>query len=205
MDLASRLVESQTRAQDTDLSVKDLLAYKKIVREFSFWPMDILEGVLLALGDSSFANVGKNRTSSQGAERVRVSPLIWKSHRIKRVVRSTLAAETMAALEAVKHADVMRGHFADFFEGIDYHSYYEHIQQISVIHLTDCRSLYDLLHRHGTVPSERRLLIDIEALRNDIEKNGVVSRWINTKQMSADCLTKRLTISDMFFVTVRIK
>ena len=59
-----------------------------------------------------------------------------------------------------------------------------------MIHLTDCRSLYDLLHRRGTVPSERRLLIDIEALRNDIETNGVVSRWINTKQMLADCLTK---------------
>ena len=106
------------------------------------------------------------------------------------MVRSTLAAETMAALEAVEHADVMRGHFAELFEGIDYHSYYEDIQQISVIHLTDCRSLYDLLHRRGTVPSERRLLIDIEALRNDIETNGVVSRWINTKQMLADCLTK---------------
>ena len=72
MDLAFRLVESQTRAQDTDLSVKDLLAYNKIVRdaktdsiEFTFWPMDILKGVLLAFGDSSFANVGKNRTSSQ--------------------------------------------------------------------------------------------------------------------------------------------
>ena len=129
MDLAFRLVESQTRAQDTDLSVKDLLAYKKVVRdakadsiEFTFWPMDILKGALLAFGDSSFANVGKNRTSSQAGlilmcaadreallrgESVRLSPLIWKSHQIKRVVRSTLAAETMAALEAVEHADVM--------------------------------------------------------------------------------------------------
>ena len=49
MDLAFRLVESQTRAQDTDLSLKDLLAYNKVVRdaktdsiEFTFWPMDIL-------------------------------------------------------------------------------------------------------------------------------------------------------------------
>ena len=33
MDLAFRLVESQTRAQDTDLSVKDLLDYNKIVRD----------------------------------------------------------------------------------------------------------------------------------------------------------------------------
>ena len=212
MDLAFRLVESQTRAQDNAVCFRvthNLVVSKQIlhrkVREFTFWPMDILKGVLLAFGDSSFANVGKNRTSSQAGliimyaadreallrgERVRVSPLIWKSHRIERVVRSTLAAETMAALEAVEHADVMRGHFAELFEGIDCHSYYEDIQQISVIHLTDCRSLYDLLHRRGTVPSERRLLIDIEALRNDIETNGVVSRWINTKQMMADCLTK---------------
>ena len=53
--------------------------------------MDILKGVLLAFSDSSFANVGKNLTSSQAGliimyaadreallrgERVRVSPLI---------------------------------------------------------------------------------------------------------------------------------
>ena len=114
---------------------------------------------------------------------MRVSPLIWKSHHIKRVVRSTLAAETMAALEAVEHADVTMGHFAELYERIDYRSYCEDIQQTPVIHLTDCRSLCDPLHRRGTVPSERRLLIDIEFLRNDIETNGVVSRWINTKRI----------------------
>ena len=48
------------------------------------------------------------------------------------------------------------------------------------------------LHRRGTVPSERRLLIDIEALRNDIETNGVVSRWINTKQMLGPIASPRM-------------
>ena len=143
-------------------------------------------------------------------ESVRVSPLIWKSHRIKRVVRSTVAAETMAALEAVEHAEVMRGHFAELFEGIDYHSYDEDIRQISVIHLTDCRSLYDFLHRRGTVPSERRLLIDIEALYGMSLRRMGLFRVGSTRSRcwpiaSPRMTCSRLTILDMFFVMLRIK
>ena len=61
---------------------------------------------------------------------------------------------------------------------------------MSITHLTDCKSLYDLLHKRGTVPSERRLVIDIEALRDDLESNNVRSKWVSTRQMLADCLTK---------------
>ena len=59
-----------------------------------------------------------------------------------------------------------------------------------MVHVTGCKSLYDLLQKRGTIPSERRLLIDIEALRNDIQENNTVSKWINTRQMLPDCLTK---------------
>ena len=47
MDLAFRLVESQTRAQDTHLAVKDLLAYNKIVRDAK---SDSIEFTFLAHG-----------------------------------------------------------------------------------------------------------------------------------------------------------
>ena len=45
-----------------------------------------------------------------------------------------------------------------------------------MFHVTDCKSLYDLLQKRGTIPSERSLLIDIEALRTDIENNNAVSK-----------------------------
>ena len=71
-------------------------------------------------------NVGKNKTSSQagycillvdnrdgkfleGKESI-VTVLNWKTHKIKRKVRSTLAAETMAAIEACESGDIFRAH-----------------------------------------------------------------------------------------------
>ena len=63
-------------------------------------------------------------------------------------------------------------------------------RNFKMVHVTDCKSLDDLLQKRGTIPSERRLLIDIEALRNDIDENNMVSKWMNTRQMLADCLTK---------------
>ncbi|MDA8583367.1 hypothetical protein N9L68_04020 [bacterium] len=116
--------------------------------------------------------------------------MVWRSHRVKRVVRSTLTAETMAALEAVESGDLIRAHLADIHYGLGYNTHAQDVPAIRMIHVTDCKSLYDLLQKSGTIPSERRLLIDIEALRNDLDDNNVVSKWISTRQMLADCLTK---------------
>ena len=134
MDLAFKLVESQTRALDPELKVKDLIAFNSLVTyaksevvRIYLQNIDLDKATVLAIGDSSFANAGKLKTASQAGlvimladnadgklesgEKVKVSPLIWRSHRIKRVVRSTLAAESMAALEAIEGADLIRANF----------------------------------------------------------------------------------------------
>jgi hypothetical protein len=59
-----------------------------------------------------------------------------------------------------------------------------------MVQVTDCRSLYDLLNKRGARPEEQRLLLDIEAIREQKELTGLQTRWVNTKQMLADCLTK---------------
>lgn len=48
-----------------------------------------------------------------------IRPLVRKSHRLKRMVRSTLAAEAMAASEAAKAGDVMMAHIAEAMQGIE--------------------------------------------------------------------------------------
>ena len=213
MDLGFRLAESQTRASDPELAVKDIMAFNKMVTdakaenvEIAFQKIDMQNAVVLAVGDSSFANVGKNKTASQAGlivlladntggvleagKKAKVTALTWRSHRVKRVVRSTLAAETMAALEAVENADLIRAHLTELHYDLGFRTHLDDVKSIPMIHLTDCKSLYDLLHKRGTIPSERRLVIDIEALRNDIEMNNVTSKWVHTKQMLADCMTK---------------
>ncbi|CAK0798712.1 unnamed protein product [Prorocentrum cordatum] len=210
MDLAFRLVESQARAHDSDLRVQDLLDFNKLVSDaktdhvdITFQKIYIDDSIVVAVGDSSHGNVGKTKTASQAGlvilladnkddqflrgRPAKVTPMLWRSHRIKRVVRSTLAAETMAALEAVESGDVLRQHLVEPHDGL---GYWTHMDDVKATKVTDCKSLCDLLQKRGAVPSEKRLLIDIESLRNDLEFNKVVSKWVSTKQMLADCLTK---------------
>ena len=105
MDLAFRLVESQTRAVDDELAVKDLLDYNRIVEdarkdkvEVKFMPIPMENMAVIAVGDSSFSNVGKNKTASQAGliilvadnaeglfekgHAARVSAMVWRSHRV---------------------------------------------------------------------------------------------------------------------------
>ena len=41
------------------------------------------------------------------------SPLIWRSHKMRRVVGSTLAAETQSLLNGLGHAEWIAAHFAE--------------------------------------------------------------------------------------------
>eukprot|EP00959_Pyramimonas_sp_CCMP1952_P367996 7708614-Pyramimonas_sp.AAC.1 len=82
----------------------------------------------------------------------------------------------MAALEAVESGDMLRQHLVKLHYGLSYQTHMDDVKAIKM-KVTDCKSLYDLLQKRATVPSEKRLLIDIESLRNDLEFNNVVSKW----------------------------
>ncbi|CAK0873735.1 unnamed protein product [Prorocentrum cordatum] len=81
----------------------------------------------------------------------------------------------MAALEAVESGDMLRQHLVELHRGLGYRTHMDDVKAIKMVEVTGCK---------------KRLLIDIRSLRNDIEFNDVVSKWVNTKQMIADCLTK---------------
>ncbi|CAK0803467.1 unnamed protein product [Prorocentrum cordatum] len=213
MDSAFRLVESQARAHDSDLEVQDLLDFNKLVSDaktdhvdIAFQKISMDDAIVVAVGDSSHGNVGKTKTASQAGLVIlladnkddqflrgwpaNITPMLWRSHRIKRVARSAVAAETTAALEAVESGDMLRQNLVELHYGLGYQTRMDDVKAIKMVEVTGCRSLYDLLQKRGTVPSEKRRLIEIESLRNDLEFNNVVSKWVSTKQMLADCLTK---------------
>ncbi|CAK0843715.1 unnamed protein product [Prorocentrum cordatum] len=174
--------------------------------DITFQKINIDDAIVVAVGDSSHGNVGKTETASLAGlvilladnkddqllrgRLAKVTPMLRRSHRIKRVVRSTLAAEAMAAQEAVESGDMLRQHLVEMHYGLGYRTHMDDVKAIKMVEVTDCKSLYDLLQKRGTVPSEKWLLINIESLRNDLEFNNAVSKWVSTKQMLADCLTK---------------
>ncbi len=138
-------------------------------------------GWLIALADSHVLN-----------GEVNASVVSWASHRIKRVVRSTLAAEAMGLSTAVEHADFVRAAMSELCdETFVLRDWLQGIKRWLQIWVVDAKSVYDSLRKESSLPSDRRLAIDVACLRDTLsgERNDVV-KWIPGPQNPADALTK---------------
>ena len=145
--------------------------------------------------DSSWANA-ENFTSQHGALVLLTSQNVtqvpspgilidWKSGRSGRVCRSTLAAEASAA-----DMSVDRGTFINFMlsEIIQNCRSFEIEKALHMIHITDCKSLYDCICSSSPNTTEKRTIIDIRSLQQYV--NRETEHWVPTQYMYADCLTK---------------
>ena len=103
----------------------------------------------------------------------------WASKKSKRVARSTLTAETLAATEAIDNAVVMKESIEEILK----------IQLPPIILRTDNKSLHDAIRTTNTL-SEKRLMIDMSALRQMSDRKEVEVQWISAKLQLADVLTK---------------
>jgi hypothetical protein len=169
--------------------------------------------VLLAFGDASWANASENcsqagfilflaEDSVLTAAGGWMSPHDWRSHRIRRVCRSTLAAECMAMDAAVDAAMFLRALLAEMLVSNYVAGKCGPISPnfLPLKSITDCRSLYDLLTKEGTPSTtlERRLSIDVAGLMQtgeefDNEDPKKTFLWCPTQCQLADYLTKRMS------------
>ena len=140
---------------------------------------------LTAFCDASYANLKDG--SSQGGMIVflkgkngKISPLSWTSRKIKRVCRSTLTAETMALLE-VSETCFWLSHIIN--ELIN-----DELETTEIF--TDNKSLFEAAHS-TTAVEEKRLRVDLAAIRQSISRNEFTLQWIDTKHQLADALTKQ--------------
>lgn len=138
----------------------------------------------------------------------------WKSKASQRVCRSTFAGETMARCEAFENSLYLRSLLLSITTGQVFGG--EEAGKKMEVHLvTDCRSLYDHIHREGVprAPSEKRLAIDLAGLRHGLmneawhqwrSQRGMNERptpqtalkpplhWLPTGDQLADVLTKSM-------------
>ncbi len=136
--------------------------------------------------DASFANLKDGVSSTMAyiiflvGEDLRCCALNWRAAKIRRVVRSTLAAESLALQEAVDDVLGVRQMLYEMYPTI----------KIPIICKVDNQSLVDALHSTCLV-EEKSLKITIaslkQALENDIESIG----WVERSTQLADCMTKR--------------
>ena len=118
----------------------------------------------------------------------------WQSKRLKRIVRSTLAAETLAMCEGIDAAHYVRAVYSDMLYG-------DCGRKIPTCILTDNKSLQDALKSSKYV-SDRRLRIDIGSLKELISSENVNIQWVPTDEQLADVLTKSGVNSDKLIKTL---
>ena len=122
----------------------------------------------------------------------RVNLLEWSSTKIKRVVRSSMAAEVSAATSAFEHGDFVRVALAEMlqpdFELRMWRKCAAMWRQFSVI---DAKCAYDSVNS-ALLPSDKRVAIDVAVLREALlepEANSFM-KWVPGPQMVSDSLTK---------------
>ena len=137
--------------------------------------------------DASYANLPDG--GSQGGHLVFLSdanelccPMAWHSTRIRRVVRSTLAAETLALVDGLETAYLMAKTVGEIISG-------EKESTIPIYCITDNKSLFDAVQTQKTI-NDKRLRVEISMIREMVENNEIHISWIKSGEQLADVLTK---------------
>ena len=125
-----------------------------------------------------------------------VGVIEWKSWKLTRKCRSSLAAESQAMADSVDMLNCVRLFFADCLHhvGIDLRRPDEVLKLLpESCAITDCKSLYDALEKNeslGLGLSEKRTSIEVTSTRQQMRATGINTRWVNSARQLADVLTK---------------
>jgi hypothetical protein len=164
-------------------------------------PLDPEELLVLVPGDSSVGNVGESSQAGLivllGVKREfvetgrgSVSVLAFRSHKVRRVCKSSMAGETLAMTEGSESGDLYRALILEMLvPTFDVSRWEEFVDAIEMWRITDCRDLFDALQKPGNELEDRRLRLDVAALKQ-AKRTGQKDKWTSTLQMPADGLTK---------------
>eukprot|EP00971_Amphidinium_carterae_P346466 6487924-Amphidinium_carterae.1 len=120
----------------------------------------------------------------------------FSTHRIKRVVKSTMAAESAAVAEAADMMQYLLVLYRQMTEGQwqpdrDWQAALSGYKYPGVL-VTDGKSLYDHLSTTGSVPSEKQVLLDLLYVKEQVEQGRLRIRWVPGSHQLSDILTKEM-------------
>ena len=107
--------------------------------------------------------------------------LSWNAYSIKRVVRSTLAAETIALMDGCDAAFLMSKMIQETFHNKP---------DIQSVVITDNQSLYNTVNTTHLVDN-KRLRVELSAIRQLVANNVVTIQWTEHQNQLSDVLTKK--------------
>ena len=172
-------VQSKSKVSDILKANKILQEIKNDSLKIKFVKLDLRNMKLAVYYDASFANPKDG--GSQGGFIIflydglqNCCPIAWSSKRIKRVVCSTLATETLAGVESFDTAFLLSSNTGEILcnkkdKGIEMNLF------------TDNKCLFDAINTTYVV-LDKRLRVDIAALREMHDKNEFMLHRIECSQ-----------------------
>ena len=197
-DIAFELIDLSTKLKegtigDLSRAIKVVNRIKDIRSVITFPNLSnkVSDLKIVVFTDASLCNLN-NGTGSTAAYIVwlmdchgKCSPLSWHAGKIKRVVRSTIAAEALSLQEGLESGFYYRKMLEDIF-GIS-------TKTIPVIAYVDNKSVIEAVYSTKLV-DDKRLRVDIAAISQSLAKNEVNEiKWCPGKVHLADCMTKHGT------------
>ena len=185
-------------------TVADIININKIITKVQndkcivrFPKLNLSSIKLISYSDASFNNLPK--AGSQGGYIVFLAddennccPIEWKSNKIKRVVRSALAAESLACADCVDTVVYWTGALSEILSS-------PNDVPESII---DSKQLYDNLNSTKAV-SDRLLRLDINLIQENVQRNNIRVKWTKTEKNLSDILTKYGVCSRPILSTLR--
>ncbi|MCG7877700.1 MAG: hypothetical protein N0C90_15385 [Candidatus Thiodiazotropha endolucinida] len=158
-----------------------MISFPKLSNKVSDWK-------IVVFTDASLCNINNGTGSTAGFIvwlmdcHGKCSPLSWHAGKIKRVVRSTIAAEALSLQEGLESGFYYRKMMEDIL-GIT-------TRTIPITAYTDNKSVIEAVHSTKLV-DDKRLRVDIATISQSLARNEVSEiKWCPGKTHLADCLTK---------------
>ena len=118
----------------------------------------------------------------------------WKSYRLKRKTVDTLAAEGQALQAGLGSVHWHRLLFLEAFYGmLSASDWRAAARRIPFLAAVDSKSLFDAVNKCAsatTYVSDKRTAIDLSVIKTDLSETSGKIRWIDTRAMISDPLTK---------------
>ena len=195
-DLSFEMIELSTKFRSG--TIDDLIRVRKALTNLQNNKAEIKiphlgnpkNWIIICYTDAALGNLNDGVDSTGGfvifitnADRKECAVLDWQSNKIRRVVRSTLAAEALSLCEGLEAALHLRDMIEDVLnfdsKSIDIHA------------LVDNQSTVDAV-KSTTVVDDKRLRREIGAIKQMLERGEVKTvQWIPGSEQLADVLTKR--------------
>ena len=204
---------SESISSNQDCRIKHLMATNKIVRyakkyqEIEIWfrKIDLRRAGILAFHDASWANMpgGKSQMGQiwfivempenallRNLEQIKGNLMGWRTARIRRIARSTFAAETLSAVDCTDRS-IFIGDLLSFV-------LFNKPEKIGVRLVSDCCSLVQHVQFPNVISQskilEKRLTLDLHYIKDELRTNKYIKEilWGQTTIQLADCLTKRM-------------